>query len=133
MAERVYWIGRYMERIENIARLINVNASLLLDMPSETHVSWLSLLNIVGGEDLLESGNVALGKTGKRGKKGKSAAQGAQERAVMKLLISDKTSHCSIATCLVNARENARTTREVIPSEAWELINDLHLYVQQEA
>ncbi|CAA6804660.1 MAG: Protein containing domains DUF403, partial [uncultured Thiotrichaceae bacterium] len=35
VAERVYWMGRYLERTENIARLISVHTSLLMDMPDE--------------------------------------------------------------------------------------------------
>ena len=51
VAERVYWMGRYMERIENIARLINVNSNLLLDLPEDSEVSWLSLISIVDGKE----------------------------------------------------------------------------------
>ena len=33
VAERIYWMARYLERAENTARIINVNSNLLLDLP----------------------------------------------------------------------------------------------------
>jgi uncharacterized alpha-E superfamily protein len=48
VAERIYWLGRYMERSENIARLVNVNSNLLLDLPAGVRVGWGSLIDISG-------------------------------------------------------------------------------------
>lgn len=118
VAERVYWLGRYMERVENTARLINVNTNLLLDLPQGSKVSWLTLLEIV--EDSVDPDLVQ--KSGR-----------VQEQTAMKILISDANSYSSILSSLCNARENSRTTREIIPAEAWELINDLYMYVKDNA
>ena len=46
VAERTYWFGRYMERIENTARLMTVNAQLLLDLPRGVRLGWESLVDI---------------------------------------------------------------------------------------
>ena len=40
VAENIYWMGRYVERAENTARLINVNAFLLLDLPKGLAPGW---------------------------------------------------------------------------------------------
>jgi len=48
-------------------------------------------------------------------------------------LLSDTNNHCSILSSLALARENARTTREIIPSEAWEQINNLYLFAKENA
>ena len=50
VAERMYWFGRYVERAENTARLINANTSLVLDLPSMKHI-WASLISITGYDE----------------------------------------------------------------------------------
>ena len=53
------------------------------------------------------------------------------EKAITRFLVSDPNSGVSIFNALKMARENARTTREIIPSEAWEQINDLYLQTRE--
>ena len=109
VAERLYWLGRYVERAENTARLVGVNAQLLLDMPGPVTVLWQSLIEILGRQaDFSEH------------------HQAASERNVIKYTVADEKSPASLVSALRMARENARTVREVLPSEAWELVN--HLY-----
>ena len=48
VAERLYWLGRYLERVENTARLVNVYGNLLLDLPRPARLVWESLLAING-------------------------------------------------------------------------------------
>ncbi|MDX1435037.1 MAG: alpha-E domain-containing protein, partial [Gammaproteobacteria bacterium] len=43
VAERIYWMGRYLERADNTARLINVNTTLLLDLPRKITLGWQPL------------------------------------------------------------------------------------------
>jgi uncharacterized alpha-E superfamily protein len=112
VGERTYWLGRYLERIESTARMINVNANLLLDLPRSVKLGWATLIDITGSnEQFFER------------------FQNADERNVIRFLLSDESSPASISTALQLARENSRTTREILPSETWEQINDLHLYV----
>ena len=113
VAERVYWLVRYMERIENTARLVNVNANLLFDMPKSVKIGWGSLITITDSEALFPHD-----------------LETADEAQVMRFLIADEKNPISILSGLQMARENARITREVIPTEAWELINELYNYVK---
>ena len=111
VAERMYWLGRYVERIENTARLINVNTNLVLDLPKVKYI-WGSLISITGYEEqFFERFTVQ------------------DEKNVIKFLLADE--NCSIMACVKMARENARTTREILPNEAWEKINTLYFMMEQ--
>ncbi len=113
VAETLYWMARYLERAENMARLINVNANLILDIPKKTVLGWEPLIDITGTrENYVESNHDF------------------DERTVMKYLIGDPESPVSIANSLKWARDNARTVRDVIPREAWEQINSLNRYAK---
>ena len=49
VAETVYWLSRYLERIENTVRLINVHGRLLMDLPDvKPHDGWMPLISISG-------------------------------------------------------------------------------------
>ncbi|MEE2730608.1 MAG: alpha-E domain-containing protein [Pseudomonadota bacterium] len=115
VAETLYWMARYMERAENMARLINVNANLILDIPKKTVLGWEPLIDITGTRSNYEEKYNSF-----------------EERQVMKYLISDVDSPVSIANSLKWARENARTVRDVIPREAWEQINALNHYAKDQ-
>lgn len=113
VAERIYWIGRYMERAESTARLVGVYASLALDLPTAVRLSWRALISITGTDALFEP-----------------QKREADERSVIRFLLADDSNPSSLSYSLMMARENARTTREILPSEAWEQINDLYWYVK---
>lgn len=116
VAERIYWLGRYMERSENIARLVNVNSNLLLDLPSGVRVGWGSLIDISGTRSYFERDT-----------------QQADEKTVVNFILADKNNPASLMNSLSFARENARITREIMPMEAWELINDLYHFMRDRA
>lgn len=113
VAERIYWLGRYLERTENTARLLTVYSNLLLDLPRGTRVGWHTLVEITGS---LQDFNDKFKET--------------DERSVNRFLLSDQNNPSSIISSLSCARENARTTREIIPTEAWEQINNLYLFTR---
>lgn len=113
VAERIYWLGRYMERSENMARLVNVNSNLLLDLPSGVRVGWGSLIDISG-----------------TGKYFERDTQLADEKTVVNFMLADRNNPASLINSLSWARENARITREAMPMEAWELVNDLYHYIR---
>ncbi len=113
VANSVYWAARYIERAENTARIINVNANLVLDTPRGISPGWLPLITITGSEELFEE-------------QGREAS----ERNVVHFLVADRLNPGSILSSLAQARDNARTVREIMPREAWEVINDLHLYAK---
>ncbi|WP_020410624.1 alpha-E domain-containing protein [Hahella ganghwensis] len=110
VAGNIYWMARYLERAEDLARLINVNANLALDLPKGLSPIWGQLVAITGAGDTYEGEF--------------------DERSVLKFLISDTNSHVSIFSSLASARENARTIRDVIPREVWETINTTYLHAK---
>jgi uncharacterized alpha-E superfamily protein len=114
VAENIYWMARYLERAEDMARLIHVNASLVLDLPKGLSPIWSQLIAITGAEPAYNSSDY-------------------DERSVLKFLISDTSSPVSIVSCLFAARENARTIRDVIPREVWETINTTYLKAKESA
>jgi len=111
VAARIYWMCRYLERAENTARLVSVYGRLLLDLPAEAGLDWQTPLEILGLGD------------GYR-----QAGAGEDELAY---LLAGRNNPAALLAALHQARENARTTRDVMPSEAWQAINELHLFAEQ--
>ncbi len=114
-AERIYWLGRYLERAESTARLINVNGNLLIDLPRGQTLGWQPLLQIMSSQE-----NFA------------SHYDEASERNVVRHLTSDARNPGSLISSILMARENARTIREIMPRVSFEYINQLHMYTRQE-
>jgi len=110
VADRVYWMSRYLERAENTARLVSVYGQLLLDMPAEANLGWDTPLQILGMGDAF------------------AAAGG--DRDELQYLLTGYDNVASLLGSLRQARENARTTRDVIPTEAWQAINELQLFAE---
>ena len=52
VADNLYWFGRYLQRAENTARLINVNGLLMLDLPRRVVLGWGPLIEIVGADGI---------------------------------------------------------------------------------
>ncbi len=50
VADNLYWLARYLERTENLARLLDVSASLMLDLPQRLSPGWRPLVTITGNE-----------------------------------------------------------------------------------
>lgn len=113
VAENLYWLGRFMERAENSGRIINVNGNLLLDLPKGIAPGWQPLIEITGSGEIYRKNYNDF-----------------EERNVVRFLIGDSENPGSIISSLSMARENARTIRDVIPRESWELINELYLYAR---
>jgi len=111
VAENLYWLARYVERTENVARVVGVNANLLLDLPRGIAPGWKPLIDITGANATFEEHYQEYG-----------------ERQVVKFLLGDADNPGSVMTSLRGARENCRTVRDILPREAWELLNELYLY-----
>lgn len=114
VAERLYWLGRYIERAENIARVVNVHTHLSLDLPRTVKLGWQPIVDILGLGEIYEE-----------------HYENADEKSVIRFLVSDQSNPSSIISALILARENARTIRDVLPNEAWEQINELNLAVKK--
>jgi uncharacterized alpha-E superfamily protein len=110
VAENLYWMARYLERAENTARLITVNANLLLDLPKAVQPGWEPLIKITESAELFHK-----------------HYQNIDERNVVKFLIADTVNPGSILSSLAMARENVRTVRDFMPRETWEQVNALFL------
>jgi uncharacterized alpha-E superfamily protein len=116
VARNVYWLGRYVERAENTGRLINVNSNLLLDLPTSLTLGWQPLIAIMGSEELFNTYEIE-----------------PNERNITKFLMLDPRNSSSILSAVAQARENMRTTRDIVPADVWEQLNDLYLYVNEQA
>ncbi|MGC4107303.1 MAG: alpha-E domain-containing protein [Thermomicrobiales bacterium] len=120
IAEALYWIGRYVERAEDTARITDVNYHHTLGMgASDTdglrrQRQWESLIAIVGDHQRF------------------SATYGvASEDTVPPYLIFDTMNPNSVISCVARAREQAGALRHQIASEMWETLNRFHLDLQQ--
>jgi len=112
VADHCFWLSRYLERAENIARILEVNQSLLLDTQLPAEKQWMPLMIISGIHDY----------------KGTFESEAVQE--FMTWDIDNKT---SIQFSVNAARENARIIREVISSDMWERLNFYYLWMQDTA
>lgn len=114
-AERLYWLARYMERTENTAKLVSVYMNLLMDLPKGVEMGWQQLLRINGSEaEFYEKNKVA------------------NERNVTRFMLTDPSYSSSLFSSLSGARENIRTTRELLPDEAWEQVNEMYLFTKND-
>lgn len=112
-AERLYWLSRYMERTENTARLLSVYMNLMFDLPMGVEMKWRHLLNICGAEEAF----FKFHKT-------------PSEQNTMHFLVTEAGNPGSLFSSLSFARENIRTTRDLMPDEAWQQVNEMYLYVK---
>jgi uncharacterized alpha-E superfamily protein len=112
-ADNLYWLARYMERAENLARILHV-ADRMSMMPagdSDTLRSeWQSALVISGCEEPFEATGEAV-----------TAAN------VIDYIGRNPDNHSSIFSCVRSARDNARAIRNAITSEMWESLNSTWL------
>ncbi|MEL7034417.1 MAG: alpha-E domain-containing protein [Cyanobacteria bacterium J06592_8] len=116
VADSIYWLNRYVERAENIARFVDVNHNLLLDSPAGLEQQWQPLVVITGDLKLFQE------------RYGETSAEN-----VIQFLTFDAKYPNSILSCLRAARENARSVREVISSEMWEQVNEFYMMVRDAA
>lgn len=102
IAEALFWIGRYIERAECTARVLDVNLQLLVEDPTIDHeATCRALLAAMGVQ---HEGEV-------------------DRQTVLDLLLCDSNSPASVAFALSAARESARRSREVVSTDMWEAIN----------
>ncbi|MEL7449774.1 MAG: alpha-E domain-containing protein [Pseudomonadota bacterium] len=111
-AERVYWAGRYLERAENTARMVQQYAHLMLDLPPEVGVGWQDLVAIIGAQSQFDT------------------ASG--EQATLDFLLADPNGGVSLAFCIGRVRDNIRNSRDLLPTESWEAANELHRFAKRQ-
>ena len=114
VAENLYWLGRYIERAENTARIVAVNANLLLDLPKGIAPGWEPLVQITSSAALFDEHYTE-----------------PDERSVVRFLVSDTCNPGSILSALSQARENTRTVRDIVQRELWEVVNEVYIYARE--
>lgn len=115
VANSIYWMSRYMERAENVARFIEVNLHLMLEMRT-AEGQWEPLVSTTGDLEIFKE------RYGK-----------ATKENVLDFLTFDRENPNSILSTLTSVRENARSIREIITLEMWEQINKFYYFVRDSA
>lgn len=109
IAESLFWIGRYLERADDTARILDVQLQLLLEDPYIDEASacraLLSVMGATGGDDE------------------EWASERVDRDTVLDRLAFDRSNPSSIVGSLGAARENARRARETVSSRMWEHVN----------
>lgn len=110
VADAIYWVSRYIERAENVARFVDVNQSISLGGASQ----WAPLIYSSGDADLFAKlyGDFSYAN-------------------VLQFLLFDEENSNSVLSCLVKARENARTIRDILSVSLWESINRFYLRMRE--
>jgi uncharacterized alpha-E superfamily protein len=119
IADALYWMSRYLERVDNTARLVEINLLHMLeaeDALSEA-AQWRPLLAISSSEDAFAACYGGAAVTADR---------------VIQFITSERTNANAIWVSLRVARENARVVRDRISREMWEAMNELWLSVDRQ-
>ena len=114
VAESISWMARYIERAENVARIMDANHHMILDLPAGVGEQWEPLVATTGDDDLF-----------------KKYYDTFNQDTVVRFLAFDERNPNSILSCLKMARENARSVREWISSEMWLQVNTFYLMVNE--
>jgi uncharacterized alpha-E superfamily protein len=119
VADSLYWMSRYAERAENIARILDVNLQLMLDLPKlgpeEQKTLWEPVLRSTGDHEDFDTHYKVT----------------SSDNVIDFLTLNTKNSN-SIVNCITTARENARHVREQISLEMWEEINRTYLWMKSQ-
>jgi uncharacterized alpha-E superfamily protein len=114
IADSLYWMSRYLERVDNTARLVDINLLHLLEaedvVPASEH--WRPLLSISSSMDAYQAVHRDGAVTANR---------------VIQFLVHERANPSSIRSSLRFARDNARVVRDRISKEMWEIMNELWL------
>src|SRR5262249_45488617 len=108
VAEHCFWLSRYLERADNMARVLDVNQTLLLDLDVPLEQRWRPVLIISGVYDMPGE---------------------PESEAVQNYMTWEAANLSSIAASVGAAREDARGIRKVISAEMWERMNYYHLWL----
>ena len=134
VADSLYWMSRYIERAEDITRILTVNFHALLDLPALDEArAWQPLIKITGDEKLFEAcfvGKVAEDRIAQGSHLPRDpmpvSASPYNSRNITEFLLWHPANPNAVVTCITHARENARGVREQISTEMWESLNRLY-------
>ncbi|WP_058301454.1 alpha-E domain-containing protein [Gorillibacterium timonense] len=115
-AEALFWIGRYVERAENHARLIDVHYHIQTEGEfQEEGRKWVRLLSSLGVQDAYAARYESLTEAG-----------------VLEFITLDRDHAHSISSCVHQARGNLRQLRQKLPSELWDALNGFDLWLGEQ-
>lgn len=114
VANSIYWMNRYIERVENYARFVSVNINLSYDLPGMLSEQWGLLLEATHDKATYDK-----------------LYPEVSEDKIIYFITFDPNNPNSIFNILGNARENARTVKETLPKEIWEHLNSFYLSFKQ--
>jgi len=109
-ADCIFWLARYVERAENLARILDVNETFSRD--SRGGQNWLSILQLNSDEKRFFATHAA-----------------ANAHTVVRFYVVDADNPTSIVSAIRCARENARTLRPLISTEMWVQLNVFYNYL----
>ena len=116
VANSLFWMSRYVERAENVARLLDVNLQLLLDYRSlddeKLRAHWMPIVETTGDEKSFAERHTQ-----------------ATASAIADFMVFNQENPNSIISSICSARENARMIRDQITVETWEELNRLYLFI----
>jgi uncharacterized alpha-E superfamily protein len=115
VADCCFWFGRYLERAESTARELQASAHLALDGELTSRQCWYPVVVVAGEEAAV------------RARFGDGIFDDGEQ--VQSYLVWDEETHTCLRRSVAAARENARSIRDVLSEDAWEAINELHLWL----
>jgi uncharacterized alpha-E superfamily protein len=115
VADHCFWLGRYLERAEHTARVLHVTTALALDAELSPREVWGPII-------------IVFGERGAFGERHGEEAAGDAE-IVQEYMTWDEDNPSSLWRSVNGARDNARSIREVVSLEVWEITNELYLYM----
>ncbi|MCB1232020.1 MAG: alpha-E domain-containing protein [Verrucomicrobiae bacterium] len=115
VAHSLYWLSRYLERAENLARLVDVSRYDALDTSNEDNEeTWRPILYATSTEDTY--------------REAREKEDG--DLDIVSFITFSDANPDSIRQCIAHARENARMVRDQISEEMWLELNSIHLFMQ---
>ncbi len=118
-AEALFWIGRYMERVENHTRLMDVKYHMRHELKGndgdEREYMWERLVAAIGDISLF-----------------KQCYPTVKETSVLHFLMFDQSHNNSIFSCIRQVRQNLRSLRQLLPGELWEVANAFYLWMGEQ-
>mgnify|MGYP001421890167 FL=1 len=112
-AESLFWIGRYIERAENHARLLDVHYHMRELGGDEEESVWRTMTEAIGDTGVYEARHATY-----------------NERDVLYFLLLDPSMNNSLLSCVVHARDNFKKVREQLPAELWNMLNGFYLWLR---
>ena len=114
VANSIYWLSRYVERAENVARFLDVKFNLALGKGKPIREQWAPLVAITGDQSTFDE-----------------LYDEPTRKNVLEFLTVNRQNPNSIASCIELARENARSIRDVVPVCIWEQLNTFYHQIQE--